>query len=925
MKTTAYKLLLSVFITFAQVIAPSLIGRAGGESLYAQDENAAFYIYQNDGHFDGFFYDEVQKISYSFLDTLGIEHPEVVSQEIVTADSTYRIMLSAIDSVGFVQPEIVYNPRLHVVKNDQIYNYVKSIDDEFENIVFYQNIPTELIPKAGDVFAHFDITYGWSAKAISVEKNADGDILVRCKPIDEITDIFQRFVTVEEYGYKPNGEMARRRVAGRPDLTVGEFPRKASGTWSGDLFNFSLNAHIPLYDNNDLTITIDPSIEGKLNVKAVWNLSLFGDKYIGITTALSFGVGMGFSIDGKISDFFPGGIGGLGGGVPIPASCPIIMLDIAPDAFLRGEAHVKFSAQSPKLQGGMWSKLEINNWIPSMAIGFGNPDGNFQPVNKNNAGFSLELNGFVQGGMLFPLKFKSLPFIKKFFDSEIGGQWFVGPKLAGAISLDMSTMPWNEAATYNLLKNTKLSLHMLDADYEVKAKVKTAFSGKKEVTLADGSFNIFPPLDATLVPNFGECEELETEQYFDKESVPLNEWYSAYDKYEGTMQPCRVFTFEPSGAVLWPTTVGVALLKKEKDGSEELVESQYSKMPYYHIHQMMGQEVPKSMWPKFTKWYILPDYAYYYSSSEKYVVRPIVNIFGKMLLADPAYEFEDGIKYSVSCDTLLLNYDGVCTTPIYVNSNGNQCNISDMYLNFASYSTNPLGVLVTDKGNGKFEVTIDKDAFNKGIGKNYSRTDTIVITAKLNIRKELDYVSDNGFHMGLYTDPHELKIVILPNLEETFVPDFNLELKDIFNYNQGISITKSADDPKRWHCSGTDEYGFAYFSFDIEEISIGTKDNTTNNISPRYAIRNGKLYFKTGINSDGSLDPQWGKIIDGTFDSGDDPSNIYVVNTRTGELNSGGPIILSAPVKTTTVDGTSSSTTKVSIKNLHFKDNFLSQ
>ena len=79
-------------------------------SALAQDENAAFYIYQNDGHFDGFFYDQVQKITYSRVDTAGIEWDDYVSQEIVTEDSTYRIMLSAIDSVGFVQPEIKYNP-----------------------------------------------------------------------------------------------------------------------------------------------------------------------------------------------------------------------------------------------------------------------------------------------------------------------------------------------------------------------------------------------------------------------------------------------------------------------------------------------------------------------------------------------------------------------------------------------------------------------------------------------------------------------------------------------------------------------------------------------------------------------------------------------------------------------------------------------
>ena len=34
----------------------------------------AFYIWQNDGHFNGFFYDQVQEIRYSRFDTLNVEH-----------------------------------------------------------------------------------------------------------------------------------------------------------------------------------------------------------------------------------------------------------------------------------------------------------------------------------------------------------------------------------------------------------------------------------------------------------------------------------------------------------------------------------------------------------------------------------------------------------------------------------------------------------------------------------------------------------------------------------------------------------------------------------------------------------------------------------------------------------------------------------
>ena len=41
-----------------------------------------------------------------------------------------------------------------------------------------------------------------------------------CKPIDDISDILQQFITVEEYGYNDDGSLARRRVAGMPQLNV---------------------------------------------------------------------------------------------------------------------------------------------------------------------------------------------------------------------------------------------------------------------------------------------------------------------------------------------------------------------------------------------------------------------------------------------------------------------------------------------------------------------------------------------------------------------------------------------------------------------------------------------------------------------------------------------------------------------------------
>ncbi|MBR3757488.1 MAG: hypothetical protein IKK62_03540, partial [Bacteroidaceae bacterium] len=321
------------------------------------------------------------------------------------------------------------------------------------------------------------------------------------------------------------------------------------------------------------------------------------------------------------------------------ATFPLIYLDITPDAFIRGDAHIKFSAQAPKLKGSMWSKLEINNWWPSMSVGLGNPNGDayWDATEKGSAGLSVELNGFIQAGMLFPMKFKSLPVLKKLFAADIGGTWFIGPKVAGAIALDLTNPPGTDTGAYNLMKNTKLSLHIVDADFEVKGTVKTAFSDKQEVTLADGSISLFPPLDAAFVPEFGDCEVSAEKLFFHK--ADQKAWSAAPDNLEGTQQACRVFAFEPSGAVLSPVTTGTALFKKNEEGKYELVESQKWPRSYYHIHQLLGQEVPKNIYPQFILWdnkelSPYPDGAY--------KVYPVVEMFGKEWLGEPAYDFTIG-------------------------------------------------------------------------------------------------------------------------------------------------------------------------------------------------------------------------------------------------------------------------------------------
>lgn len=59
------------------------------------------YNYRQDGDFNGWPIIKVGEITYSSIDTLGVEHDDVVVQEILTSDGFYRIPLNAIDSLVF--------------------------------------------------------------------------------------------------------------------------------------------------------------------------------------------------------------------------------------------------------------------------------------------------------------------------------------------------------------------------------------------------------------------------------------------------------------------------------------------------------------------------------------------------------------------------------------------------------------------------------------------------------------------------------------------------------------------------------------------------------------------------------------------------------------------------------------------------------
>ena len=115
----------------------------------AQAVQDALYIYRNDGRFNAFFFNDIERFEYSNIDTLGITHDEVVVQEIYALDSLYRIPLTAIDSIGFVTPEIIFKKDVAHTSASEMWNYVIGSDSS-SVLLLAGNTPEMLIPKVGD-------------------------------------------------------------------------------------------------------------------------------------------------------------------------------------------------------------------------------------------------------------------------------------------------------------------------------------------------------------------------------------------------------------------------------------------------------------------------------------------------------------------------------------------------------------------------------------------------------------------------------------------------------------------------------------------------------------------------------------------------------------------------------------------------------
>lgn len=176
-----------------------------GAMAYEQRQDA-LYIFCNDGQFHAFFFGDIDRIAYSKIDTLGIEQPDYVVQEVWALDTVFRIPLAAIDSVAFVTPDTRYKP--DVFRPDSsIVDYIVA-SDSVKWIRLATNTPQAMIPKTGDKFLIEKeaelIPDGFVGRVTSVEQGSDGYTVIT-GDIDPVEIYDQLVVKVAAASPTPDG------------------------------------------------------------------------------------------------------------------------------------------------------------------------------------------------------------------------------------------------------------------------------------------------------------------------------------------------------------------------------------------------------------------------------------------------------------------------------------------------------------------------------------------------------------------------------------------------------------------------------------------------------------------------------------------------------------------------------------------------
>lgn len=476
----------------------------------------AFYIYRNDGDFNGFFYDEVIEMRQSKISVDSIEYDQWVTQEVVLEDTIYRIPLAAIDSIGFQQPEIKLNPRVKFIEQEGMSPYMRGVSVTSMSL---ENLPADKIPQIGDVWIglktdacaelyepHLRGSFSLVVESVST---VNGWTNVRGHEVDQISDVFEQYITVEELGVDQNNQV-HRRIAGCTPDGLPRRSKQGEGHGEATLIDFShtLAYKWDITENTSVSFSADMNL--KMCVRAAYNITwkrilvtIKPDLSLNIQPSL--GLSVKASFEKKLSDVIP-----LPDGIPFPAAAPIFELCPLPTLFMKAEGTFEASLSLPQVGLGVGMDVIIDSWnIPFVVAGTvhlneDNPGG--PKLNLLDMTGEVSMKGTIYTGVEFQMAINTNRWFEKILQAGIGLHFTAGPKVETEFTYSTRLFDINPLLDYYALSHNAWLKHTwLSLGANAGAKAQVGWSDPDEVTFLEESADFYIT-DFRLAHQFNEPE-----------------------------------------------------------------------------------------------------------------------------------------------------------------------------------------------------------------------------------------------------------------------------------------------------------------------------------------------------------------------------------------------------------------------------------
>ena len=590
----------------------------GAQQLKAQD---AFYIYRNDGNFDGFFFDQIERMGYSKFDLDSVEHDIYVVQEIETADSLYRIPIAAIDSIGFQQPEIILNPNLKNMDETGLSQYVEDFSPG--NIYISKNTPSNLIPQVGDVLVSYDNERfnfwgsedfsGYGGKVVSVTEMSDS-YYINVDKLTDLSDVFVQFITAEEVVQDASGAISRR-LAGWNSARHG-----VQGSSYGNLIDFTL----PLKDEFSVgdggTIGAELDINTKVKMAVVYQISM---KSVFIKVMLNEDIVLESKIYGKYEgdcEFNFNGLPKLLRSIKFPVAAPILQTRPIPTAFIRASGEMGAELSLPSVGFHARQTFVIDNDMKPIMSFSGSATGPQGEPDKSvleRMDLSVYFKGSAQIGTKFSANIETNDWIEDLFLAGITLDLYVGPQIDAQLDFrsSLDKIVNGSVDFYDAMKYSNVNLTGLAANLEAKGAVKM-LGQEEDEKFAEENF-----------------------KWFEKE-------WNLFPEFSGDVsyshaEEAIVTDVKASKPVFVPSKLGMGVYSIDQ-GELTLFASEFNESPYFLIEGISDKM----------------KYSFKGLPCGRYYVRPMLQTLGYEIPANPEWHVEVPPMLKIQEDSIHVEGGG---------------------------------------------------------------------------------------------------------------------------------------------------------------------------------------------------------------------------------------------------------------------------